>query len=181
MIVLHQISLYLDRRRGHYFHCSLRVKNKKAQIALRFLPHPVGIHLQVYYQLFTNKIFLLIVRFLGYRKLHGDLIYLYAVTLEEKRLHITACTRGFYINQSTDEEFNPKPANPNHLSHSLIELLSQVSPSFKRNFTLLQRKRTQRHPFERVATPYQVKKIVVKPTLVITGKLKLESIRFTRG
>lgn len=94
---------------------------------------------------------------LGYRKLHGDLIYLYAVTLEEKRLHITACTRGFYINQSTDEEFNPKPANPNHLSHSLIELLSQVSPSFKRNFTLLQRKRTQRHPFERVATPYQVR------------------------
>lgn len=92
----------------------------------------------------------------GYRKLHGDLIYLYAVTLEDKRLHITACTRGFYINQSTDEEFNPKPANPNHLSHSLIELLSQVSPSFKRNFTLLQRKRTQRHPFERVATPYQV-------------------------
>jgi len=92
----------------------------------------------------------------GYRKLHGDLIYLYTVTLEEKKLHITACTRGFYINQSTDEEFNPKPANPNHLSHSLIELLSQVSPSFKRNFTLLQRKRTQRHPFERVATPYQV-------------------------
>lgn len=93
---------------------------------------------------------------LGYRKLHGDLIYLYTVTLEDKRLHITACTRGFYINQSTDEEFNPKPANPNHLSHSLIELLSQVSPSFKRNFTQLQRKRTQRHPFERVATPYQV-------------------------
>ena len=92
----------------------------------------------------------------GHRKLHGDLIYLYAVTLEDKRLHITACTRGFYINQSTDEEFNPKPASPNHLSHSLIELLSQVSPAFKRNFTQLQRKRTQRHPFERVATPYQV-------------------------
>lgn len=97
---------------------------------------------------------------LGHRKLHGDLIYLYAVTMEEKRLHITACTRGFYINQSTDEEFNPKPANPNHLSHSLIELLSQVSPSFKRNFIQLQRKRTQRHPFERVATPYQVFKIL---------------------
>ncbi len=92
----------------------------------------------------------------GHRKLHGDLIYLYAVTLEDKRLHITACTRGFYVNQSTDEDFNPKPASPNHLSHSLIELLSQVSPAFKRNFTQLQRKRTQRHPFERVATPYQV-------------------------
>lgn len=104
----------------------------------------------------SNAAEALLVFNLGYRKLHGDLIYLYAVTLEDKRLHITACNRGFYINQSTDEEFNPKPASPNHLSHSLIELLSQVSPSFKRNFTLLQRKRTQRHPFERVATPYQV-------------------------
>ena len=43
-----------------------------------------------------------------------------------------------------------------HLSHSLIELLSAISPGFKRNFAQLQRKRTQRHPFERVATPYQV-------------------------
>lgn len=101
--------------------------------------------------------------------MHGDLIYLYAVTLEDKRLHITACTRGFYINQSSDEEFNPKPANPNHLSHSLIELLSQVSPSFKRNFTLLQRKRTQRHPFERVATPYQVNHSVFKCLSILNG------------
>ena len=32
----------------------------------------------------------------------------------------------------------------------------QISPGFKRNFALLQRKRSQRHPFERVATPYQL-------------------------
>ena len=36
----------------------------------------------------------------GHRKLHGDLIYLYVVTLEDKRYHITASSRGFYINQS---------------------------------------------------------------------------------
>lgn len=99
----------------------------------------------------------------------GNLIYLYAVTLEDKRLHITACTRGFYVNQSTDEEFNHKPANPNHLSHSLIELLSQVSPTFKRNFILLQRKRTQRHPFERVATPYQVRFVIFTLTIPLLG------------
>nr|QVD39409.1 CLUH Clustered mitochondrial protein-like protein [Schistocerca gregaria] len=92
----------------------------------------------------------------GYRKMHGDLLYLHVVTLEEKHYHITACSRGFFVNQSTEDEFNPKPASPSHLCHSLIELLNQISPAFKRNFSVLQKKRTQRHPFERVATPYQV-------------------------
>ncbi|KAL1132056.1 hypothetical protein AAG570_010014, partial [Ranatra chinensis] len=92
----------------------------------------------------------------GYRKMHGDLMYLYVVTMEDKHYHITACTRGFFLNQSSEEDFNPKPAVPSHLCHSLIELLNQLSPSFKRNFAILQKKRTQRHPFERVATPYQV-------------------------
>lgn len=45
---------------------------------------------------------------------------------------------------------------PSHLCHSLIELLSQISPLFKKNFATLQKKRSQRHPFERVATPYQL-------------------------
>lgn len=92
----------------------------------------------------------------GNRKIHGDLMYLYVVTLEEKHYHISACSRGFYINQSSDEDFNPKPSSPSHLCHSLIELLSQVSPMFKRHFGVLQKKRNQRHPFERVATPYQL-------------------------
>ncbi|XP_019868001.2 clustered mitochondria protein homolog isoform X1 [Aethina tumida] len=92
----------------------------------------------------------------GHRKIHGDLMYLYVVTLEDKHYHISACSRGFYINQSSTEEFNPKPSSPSHLCHSLIELLNQISPQFKRNFSILQKKRNQRHPFERVATPYQL-------------------------
>ncbi|KAA8594248.1 hypothetical protein FQN60_005082 [Etheostoma spectabile] len=69
----------------------------------------------------------------GNRKMHGDLMYL-----------------------STTYTFNPKPSNPSFLSHSLVELLSQISPAFKKNFTALQKKRVQRHPFERIATPFQV-------------------------
>uniref|UniRef100_A0A8C8JB85 Clustered mitochondria protein homolog n=1 Tax=Oncorhynchus tshawytscha TaxID=74940 RepID=A0A8C8JB85_ONCTS len=57
---------------------------------------------------------------------------------------------------STTYTFNPKPANPSFLSHSLVELLSQISPAFKKNFTVLQKTRVQRHPFERIATPFQV-------------------------
>ncbi|XP_048859564.1 clustered mitochondria protein homolog isoform X2 [Brienomyrus brachyistius] len=92
----------------------------------------------------------------GNRKMHGDLMYLYVVTVEEKHASITASTRGFYLNQSSTYTFSPKPANPSFLSHSLVELLSQISPTFKRNFTALQKKRVQRHPFERIATPFQV-------------------------
>lgn len=92
----------------------------------------------------------------GYRKLYGDLIYIHVVTNEDKRLNITGSTRGFYLNQSTEEEFNPLPASPKIIYHSLTELLNAQSPSFKRNFAQIQRKRHQKHPFERVATPYQV-------------------------
>ncbi|XP_028274941.1 clustered mitochondria protein homolog isoform X1 [Parambassis ranga] len=92
----------------------------------------------------------------GNRKMHGDLMYLYIVTVEERHVSVTASTRGFYLNQSTTYTFNPKPANPSFLSHSLVELLSQISPTFKKNFTALQKKRVQRHPFERIATPFQV-------------------------
>lgn len=91
----------------------------------------------------------------GNRKMHGDLMYLSIVTMEDKHASITASTRGFYLNQSA-YSFSPKPANPSFLSHSLVELLNQISPTFKKNFAALQRKRVQRHPFERIATPFQV-------------------------
>ncbi len=29
----------------------------------------------------------------------GDLMYLHVTTCEEKSFHITACTKGFYVNQ----------------------------------------------------------------------------------
>ena len=92
----------------------------------------------------------------GNRRLRGDLLYIYVSTLEDKRYHITSSTRGFYVNLSTDQEFNPVAASPNYVCHSLIDLLSQLSSGFKKNFSQLQKKRTQRHPFERVATPYQL-------------------------
>ncbi|XP_056296903.1 LOW QUALITY PROTEIN: clustered mitochondria protein homolog [Pseudoliparis swirei] len=99
----------------------------------------------------------------GNRKMHGDLMYLCMVTMEERHVSVTASTRGFYLNQSVNSStssttytFNPKPANPSFLSHSLVELLSQISPAFKKNFTALQKTRVQKHPFERIATPFQV-------------------------
>jgi len=45
---------------------------------------------------------------------------------------VTSSTRGFYINDSTEEVFDPTPSLPKSMHHSLIDLLSFVSPLFKR-------------------------------------------------
>ncbi|XP_071362171.1 clustered mitochondria protein homolog isoform X1 [Trachinotus anak] len=92
----------------------------------------------------------------GNRKMHGDLMYLNVLTMEDRELNITSSTRGFYLNQSTAFNFNPKPAVPKILCHSLVELLSQVSATFRKNFSALQKKRVQQHPYERFAAPFQV-------------------------
>ena len=42
------------------------------------------------------------------------------------------------------------------LSHFLNGVCYQISPSFKKNFAVMLKKRTMKHPFERVPTPYQV-------------------------
>lgn len=52
--------------------------------------------------------------------------------------------KSLVYSRSTTYTFNPKPANPSFLSHSLVELLSQISPAFKKNFTALQKKRYRR-------------------------------------
>ncbi|UJR33486.1 hypothetical protein I4U23_020931 [Adineta vaga] len=92
----------------------------------------------------------------GSRKLHGDLMYLQVTTCEEKSFHITACTKGFYVSQTTDEKFTPKPVQPKAIFHSLVDLLNNISPIFKKTFAMIQRKRCTKHPFERIQIPSQI-------------------------
>ncbi|XP_068187541.1 clustered mitochondria protein homolog isoform X1 [Antennarius striatus] len=92
----------------------------------------------------------------GNRKMHGDLMYLSVLTMEDKEFNITSSTHGFYLNQSTAFNFNPMPVVPKILCHSLVELLGQVSPAFRKNFGALQKMRVQQHPYEQIATPIQV-------------------------
>ncbi|KAM4808065.1 clustered mitochondria protein homolog [Rhinophrynus dorsalis] len=110
----------------------------------------------------------------GNRKMHGDLMYLTVITMEDHHINITASNRGFYINQSTAEVFNPKPGTPSHLCHSLVELLNHVSPAFKKNFSVLQKKRIHRHPLERIATPFQVYSWVAPSTSHIIDCVRAE-------
>nr|XP_033812412.1 clustered mitochondria protein homolog isoform X2 [Geotrypetes seraphini] len=116
----------------------------------------------------------------GNRKMHGDLMYLSVITMEDHHIHITASNRGFYINQSTDDVFNPKPANPSLLSHSLVELLGLTSPAFKKNFTALQKRRIHRHPLERIATPFQIYSWTAPSTNHIIDYVRAEDVYTSR-
>ncbi len=52
-------------------------------------------------------------------------------------LHITACTRGFYLNNSYDpDHFDPTPKSraSSLLSHTLPDLLAKASPKFRSAF-----------------------------------------------
>lgn len=92
----------------------------------------------------------------GPRKMKGDLMYLHVITLEDKRYHLTGSTKGFFVNHSTDDTFNPKADNQHKIHHSLVDLLNSLSPNFKKTFAAIQNKRTLKHPFERIGTPFQV-------------------------
>uniref|UniRef100_A0A915BII9 Clustered mitochondria protein homolog n=3 Tax=Parascaris univalens TaxID=6257 RepID=A0A915BII9_PARUN len=93
----------------------------------------------------------------GPRKMKGDVLYLTVETREERRYHITCCTRGFYVNATTDGVFRPTPS-PSHkaIHHSLVDLLSSISAAFRKALALILKKRSEKHIFERLPTPYQV-------------------------
>ncbi|VDK54443.1 unnamed protein product [Cylicostephanus goldi] len=93
----------------------------------------------------------------GYRKVKGDVLYLFVDTVEKRRLHITCCTKGFFVNSSSDDVFNPAPSNQNKgISHSLVDLLNVVSPGFKKAYPVIIKKRNERHMLDRLPTPYPV-------------------------
>ena len=72
------------------------------------------------------------------RELVGDLAYIQVNAAESNAVfHVTATFDGFYVNASRHQVFNPEPSrNPFH-SRTMVELLQKISPSFKKNFSLL--------------------------------------------
>ncbi|XP_073675384.1 clustered mitochondria protein homolog [Garra rufa] len=91
----------------------------------------------------------------GFRKLQGDLMYISVHTLEGKQCDITSCPRGFYVNRSTLEVFDPRPAQSTPVCHCLTDLLSHISPQFKHNLSTL-RHRPSLPAEESLSTPYRI-------------------------
>ncbi|XP_071380318.1 clustered mitochondria protein homolog isoform X1 [Centroberyx affinis] len=91
----------------------------------------------------------------GHRKLQGDFLYITVVTTEGRRCEITSCPRGFYLNRSTEEVFDPRPAQSSPVCHCFTDLLCHISPNFKQSLTTLKNSRSQLPPVEVMPTPYR--------------------------
>lgn len=91
------------------------------------------------------------------RAMFGDLAYIVVTTLENRTLHITAHTHGFYVNRSTDTVFSPQehasyPSN----AHDLVTLLRGASSKFTTDFAAVSKAMSDRHPFEVLSSPNRV-------------------------
>lgn len=64
----------------------------------------------------------------------GDLLYIEAVTLENNHYFITCSEKGFFVNNSKINSFDPTPLTNSFTSYTLPGLLSCLSPLFKENF-----------------------------------------------
>src|SRR5262249_24545025 len=71
----------------------------------------------------------------------GHLLYLQLTTNEGEQHQITATVSGFYVSKSSSNKFDPfpRPAPKNHHAHSLLSLISMLSPSFIEAFGELQK------------------------------------------
>ncbi|KPI35217.1 uncharacterized protein AB675_10150 [Cyphellophora attinorum] len=79
-------------------------------------------------------------------KQRGHLLYLLLTTNEGEQHHITASNSGFFVNKSSSNKFDPfpRPAPKNHSAHSLLSLISILSPSFNQAFVDLQKSNGQK-------------------------------------
>lgn len=86
----------------------------------------------------------------SHRRLRGDLLYLEVTTLEGHTLHITASVEGFFVNQSTNEKFNPARADADYKAHTLLALIKKASPKFLQNVSQNLNRRATSHPYESI-------------------------------
>uniref|UniRef100_A0A3P8U0B3 Si:ch211-166a6.5 n=1 Tax=Amphiprion percula TaxID=161767 RepID=A0A3P8U0B3_AMPPE len=89
----------------------------------------------------------------GHRKLQGDFLYITVVTIEGKRYDITSCPKGFFLNRSTEDVFDPRPAQSSSVFHCFTDLLCHISPAFRQTFNTL-KNRPQQTPVKMIPTPY---------------------------
>ncbi|KAK3743452.1 hypothetical protein QZH41_019537, partial [Actinostola sp. cb2023] len=108
----------------------------------------------------------------GYRKLGGDLMYIDITTLEEDQVVVTASTSGFFVNKTNGATFNSQPSGEPCRSHTLVGLLNQLSPLFRKNFAALQKTSLKRHPLEVIPTPFQAAAIRIGYEEHMPGQLR---------
>ncbi|KAI1412878.1 clustered mitochondria-domain-containing protein [Hypoxylon sp. FL1857] len=95
----------------------------------------------------------------------GHLLYLLITTNEGEQYQVTSHVGGFYVNKSSNSKFDPLPrgAPKGHSAHSLLTLLTQISPSFSKSFEDLLQYNNRKDP---LATFQMTNAIPAAPWLV---------------
>lgn len=78
----------------------------------------------------------------------GHLLYIQVTTNEGEQYQITSHVSGFFVNKSSNAKFDPFPrgAPKAHAAHSLLNLLSEISPAFDASFKKLQEYNNLKEP-----------------------------------
>lgn len=78
----------------------------------------------------------------------GHLLYIQVTTNEGEQYQITSHVSGFFVNKSSNAKFDPFPRGPPkaHAAHSLLNLLSEISPAFDASFKKLQEYNNLKEP-----------------------------------
>ena len=104
----------------------------------------------------------------------GHLLYLLLTTNEGEQFQITSHISGFYVNRSSNTKFDPFPrqAPKNASAHSLLSLISKLSPSFESSFKALLEKNSQKEPLAQIPI---INTMPFSPWLVSTSESSLSS------
>ncbi|KAL9127505.1 MAG: hypothetical protein Q9217_003635 [Psora testacea] len=83
-----------------------------------------------------------------YLRQRGHLLYLQLTTHEGEQFQITSNVAGFFVNKSSNSKFDPfpRPSPKNASAHSLLSLISILSPSFNKAFDILLEANNKRDP-----------------------------------
>ena len=78
----------------------------------------------------------------------GHLLYLQLTTNEGEQFQITSHISGFFASRSSSSKFDPYPRQPpkEASAHSLLTLISSLSPSFEKSFDALVESNSKRDP-----------------------------------
>jgi protein TIF31 len=78
----------------------------------------------------------------------GHLLYLQVTTNEGEQYQITSSVSGFFVNKCQNNKFDPfpRPAPKNFKAHSLLTLITLLSPSFNTTFQALQEYNNEADP-----------------------------------
>jgi len=110
------------------------------------------------------------------RKINGDLLYLKVITLENKSYHITASVNGFFVNRSTDIQFNPLIVHDGRKFDTLSALLCNISPMYKMNLEKHLENIKSKLMYEYVPVYPEIYPWIVKSSMIEPSQNLLENV-----